>query len=127
MKKAYLAISFSKRANFDMMVEGLRVLLEKRGYTLFVFVDNYKFSSDQENEMMRTAFKEIDDSDILIAELTTKAIGVGVEVGYAFSKSKPIIYIRKKGAKYSTTVAGCSDFIMEYDEDNSLESQWPDI
>ncbi len=70
--------------------------------------------------MMTTAFKAIDNSDFLIAELTHKSIGVGIEVGYAFSSNKPIIYVRQKGAEYSTTSAGCSRFIIEYENEKNL-------
>ena len=70
--------------------------------------------------MMATAFKEIDNSDFLIAELTHKSIGVGIEIGYAFATKKPIIYVRQKGAEYSTTTAGCSVFVIEYENETDL-------
>ncbi len=87
---------------------------------LFVFVDKYNFESDQEKEMMETAFNEIDNSDFLIAELTTKSIGVGIEIGYTFAKKMPIIYLRKKNAAYSTTASGSSNYIMEYENEFDL-------
>jgi 2'-deoxynucleoside 5'-phosphate N-hydrolase len=40
--------------------------------------------------MMRQAFAAIDKNDLLIAETTDKAIGIGIEVGYAKAKGKPI-------------------------------------
>jgi len=120
MKKAYFAISYSNRIQFDKEIEGLKALLKEHNIDLFVFVDKYNFESDEENEMMKVAFEEIDSSDFLIAELTTKSIGVGIEIGYAFANEKPIIYLRKKGAEYSTTAAGCSNTITEYENDLNL-------
>ena len=64
---------------------------------------------------LKNGFKEIDNSNFLIAELTTKSIGVGIEIGYAFAKRIPIIYIRKKSTEYSTTASGSSNYIIEYE------------
>jgi len=120
MKKAYFAISYSNRKLFDNEVNGLLNLFKKYNIELLVFVDNYTFKKDQEKEMMKTAFEEIDSSDFLIAELTTKSIGVGIEIGYAFAKNKPIFYLRKKGSEYSTTASGCSNTIITYENEMNL-------
>lgn len=120
MKKGYLAISYSKRKLFDMEIECLKNLFKKNNMELLVFVDKYNFKSNQEKEMMKTAFNEIDNSDFLIAELTTKSIGVGIEIGYAFAKKMPIIYLRKRNAEYSTTASGSSTYIMEYENEFDL-------
>lgn len=123
MKTAYFGISKSNRANFDNEINELKKYLSKKSIELLVFVDKYEFNLDQEKEMMRIAFEEIDKSSFLIVELTKKAIGVGVEVGYAFAKGKPIIYIKRKNANYSTTVAGCSDLIIEYENEFHLSEE----
>ena len=120
MKKAYLAISYSNRKLFDKEVKTLIELCEKNNIKLLVFVDKYNFKEKEEKEMMETAFWEIDNSDFLIAELTTKSIGVGIEIGYAFAKEKPILYLRKKGSEYSTTASGSSSYIIEYENEFDL-------
>ena len=114
-KKAYLAISYSDRRKFNDEIDQLHKTLSEKNIKLLVFVDKYCFNKNQEKEMMKVAFEEIDSSDFLIAELTKKSIGVGIEIGYAYSKKKPIIYLRRKGAAYSTTAAGCSSHIIEYE------------
>jgi nucleoside 2-deoxyribosyltransferase len=120
MKKAYFAISYANRKLFDKEVNGLLYLFKKNNIELLVFVDKYTFRGDQEKEMMKAAFKEIDSSDFLIAELTTKSIGVGIEIGYAFAKNKPIFYLHKKDSEYSTTVSGCSNTIIAYENELNL-------
>lgn len=120
MKKAYLAISYSKRKLFDNEVEAIKRLFKENNIELLVFVDKYNFRADQEKEMMKTAFNEIDNSDLLIAELTTKSIGVGIEIGYAFAKAIPIIYLRKKDAEYSTTASGSASYVLEYSNELDL-------
>lgn len=120
MKKGYFAISFADKGKFKTTIDYLIKQLAKIDVELLVFVDKYHFKPSQEKEMMATAFTEIDVSDFLIAELTHKSIGVGIEVGYAFSNKKPVIYVRQKKAKLSSTTAGCSDSIIEYDDENDL-------
>ena len=120
MKKAYLAISYSNRKLFDAEIDKLNTLFQSHNIELLVFVDKYNFKPNQEKEMMQKAFEEINNSDMLIAELTTKSIGVGIEVGYAFANKKPIIYLRKTKSEYSTTTAGCSDYIIEYENEIDL-------
>ena len=120
MKKAYFAISYSNRKQFDKEVESLQNLFNKNNIELLVFVDKYDFKANQEKEMMKVAFEEIDGSDFLIAELSTKSIGVGIEIGYAFAKEKPIFYLRKKDSKYSTTASGCSNYLIEYENELNL-------
>ena len=120
MTKGYLAISYSNRKIFNNEIESLKKLFEKNNIELLVFVDKYDFKANQEKEMMATAFQDIDNTDFLVAELTTKSIGVGIEIGYAFAKEMPIIYLRKKNAEYSTTAAGSSTYIIEYADEFDL-------
>ena len=120
MKKAYFAISYSNRKQFDKEIENLKNLFYKNNIELLVFVDKYDFKANQEKEMMKIAFEEIDSSDFFIAELSTQSIGVGIEIGYAFAKEKPIFYLRKKDSKYSTTASGCSISVTEYKNELDL-------
>ena len=41
---------------------------------------------------MKQATADIDKCDILIAETSDRGIGIGIEVGYAKAKKKPIFY-----------------------------------
>ena len=115
MKSAYLGISLSKRPEFNQEIEILRQCLREKSVELKVFVDMYSFAPNQEKQMMDKAFAEIEACEFMIAELTHKAIGVGVEIGYARAKDIPVVYLRRKGSPYSTTVGGCSDFVIEYE------------
>ena len=123
MKTAYFGISKSNRVHFDKEINQLKKCLVKHSIKLLVFVDKYEFKLGQEKEMMTFAFEEIDSSSFLIVELTKKAIGVGVEVGYAFAKQIPIIYIKRKYANHSTTVEGCSDYSIEYENEFHLSEE----
>ncbi len=120
MRKAYFAISYARRKLFNKEVECLTSLFHANNIELLVFVDLNDFKANEEKEMMKAAFKEIDNSDFLIAELTNKSIGVGIEIGYAFAKDKPIFYLRKNGSEYSTTASGCSNYVINYENEFNL-------
>jgi nucleoside 2-deoxyribosyltransferase len=119
--KVYIAASYSKRNQIQDELSAVKETLTKQSLTPFVFIDNYNFNSSQSKEMMETAFAEIDKSSLLIAEVSDKAIGIGVEIGYAKAKNKPVIYLRNANAEHSTTVAGTSDHILIYNNANDLE------
>ena len=123
MKTAYFGISKSSRVNFNKEIIQLKKCLAKNAIELLVFVDKYEFKPNEEKEMMKIAFEEIDKSSFLIVELSKKAIGVGVEVGYAFAKRKPIIYIKRKNVNHSTTIGGCSNYIVEYENEFHLSKE----
>jgi len=117
---AYISISFSRRQLLNAELQVIIDALHSCNMEAFVFVDHYRFEKVQEQEMMRQAFADIDSCDLLIAEVSEKAIGIGVEVGYAKAKGKPVIYLRKSNAEHSTTVAGASDYQVVYKDLNEL-------
>lgn len=129
--QAYISISYSKRKFLENELDAIADVLKLFFITPFMFVDTYSFSPEQEKEMMQQAFSTIDKCDMLIAETSDKAIGIGTEVGYAKAKNKTIIYFRNKNAEHSTTVSGASDFKIIYSDADDLKKQFfelmPDI
>ena len=121
--QAYISVSFSKRQLISIELETITDVLKQLNIDSFVFVDNYKFDKRQEREMMKQAFTDIDKSDLLIAETSEKGIGIGIEVGYAKAKAKPVIYLRHITAEHSTTVSGASDYQIIYNNTNNLHQQ----
>ncbi|HET6769991.1 MAG TPA: nucleoside 2-deoxyribosyltransferase [Chitinophagaceae bacterium] len=125
--KAYISISYSKRKVLDRELNAIKTTLLKLNFVTFIFVDNYNFAVSEERKMMKQAISDIDRCDILIAETSDKAIGVGIEVGYAKAKMKPIIYLRHKNADHSTTVSGISDLQIIYEDIPDLQRQLEEI
>ena len=70
--------------------------------------------------MMQQAFTEIDSAGLLIAEVSEKAIGVGIEIGYAVAHKIPVIYLLADDAEHSTTVSGSSDYRIIYRDSSEL-------
>lgn len=120
---AYISVSFAKRKSLDSELIAIKNALNEFAITPFVFVDSYKFNAAAEKEMMQQAMSDIDRCYLLIAETSDKGIGIGIEVGYAKAKRKPVIYIRNKMAEHSTTVSGISDYQIIYVDSADLFSQ----
>ena len=120
---AYISLSIRKRKLLDPVVTVITTALTRFGITPLVFVDNHHFTAAQEQEMMQQAMKDIDGCSLLIAETSDKGIGIGVEVGYARAKGKPVIYLRHQSAKHSSTVSGISNYQIIYANDKELKDQ----
>lgn len=112
--KAYIAIGLNSRKKLDPEIQAMQQVLSGHNIAAFIFVDKYHFKSDQEKEMMQQATADISNCDLLIAEVSEKAVGVGIEVGYAKGKRKPVIYVRQASAEHSTTASGISDYSIVY-------------
>ena len=123
MKKVYIGVGFKERKALDGEINVIKDVLSSNGYTPVVFVDDFSFGPSNEKEMMRVACEEIADSEMLVVELSSKAIGVGIEVGYAKALGKRIIYLRKKDAEYSKTIGGLADVSIEYGNPDDLREK----
>lgn len=121
--KAYISVSYKNRKSVDSEIEEIIQTLRESSISSLVFVDRYRFELEQEREMMKTAMSEIDSCDLLIAEVSDKGIGIGVEVGYAKAKGKPVVYLRHQNAEHSTTVSGVSDFQVIYSDITDLKQK----
>jgi len=110
----------------DQELNAIMDVLNTFSITPFIFVDQYQFDPGQERQMMQQATADIDRCDILIAETSDKAIGIGIEAGYAKARNKPVVYIRRKNAEHSTTLSGLSDFRVIYEDCDDLRKQLAD-
>lgn len=121
--RAYVSVSYSNRPVLDDVVKAITTALSALNIAALVFVDQYHFNAADEKQMMQQALLDIDDCDLLIAETSYKAIGIGVEAGYAKAKGKPVIYLRQQQAPHSTTVSGISNLAIVYADAADLEAQ----
>lgn len=121
--QAYISVGLSKRKFLDQEITTIVDTLAKFEIKSLVFVDRYQFSLEAEQQMMQQAFADIEQSDLLIAETSSKGIGIGVEAGYAKAKGKAVFYLRQVNASHSTTVSGISDFKIMYADTLDLSRQ----
>lgn len=122
-KSVFLSIDYKSKDTLSSEIDTIVDVFSRAGFSTLAFVKKFSFSPTQEKEMMQKALEKIKKCDIFIAEVSTKAIGVGIEVGYAKALSKPIIYLRNCGSEKSTTVAGVSNYIITYRDINHLKSE----
>lgn len=121
--KAFISYSLTDKNKFRNFDKRLREFLKENfDITSYSFVFDFKKRVDNVT-LMKSALKKIDESDLLIVELSRKAIGVGLEAGYAKAKGKKIIYIHKIGSEISTTVDGISDIKIMYKNISDLLNQ----
>ncbi|MCX7955657.1 MAG: hypothetical protein N2593_00920 [Patescibacteria group bacterium] len=118
--KIFLSYSYQHKNKFKKLNNNLKKFLKtKFNIDSYSFVFEYKEKSNHKT-MMKKALKLIDKSDFIIAELSYKSIGIGIEIGYAKAKNKKIIYIKKIDAEISTTSEGISDHLIEYKNEKDL-------
>jgi len=74
---------------------------ERKGIVT-VFARQYSFKNGQEKEMMQKVKNEIADCDVFVA-IGEKSIGVGIEIGIAYTLGKKI-YLEME--EFSATLKG---------------------
>lgn len=122
-KTAFVSISYAHKNEMAAELDAIRAALAAVGIRAHVFVDAYTFTPDQQREMMAATAADLRAADLLIAEVTHKAIGVGIEVGYAAALGKPVIYLRRAESEPSTTVGGLAACALVYRSPDDLREQ----
>ena len=112
--KAYIAIPYQGRNEIREELDTITSILNQCGVSPLIFADQNSFKAEEEQQMMQQAMEDINESDWLIALASEKAIGIGIEAGFAKGKGKPVIYIRHMEAEHSTTLSGISDYQIIY-------------
>jgi len=128
--KAYLAIKYREDLNNKGLIEDISKMLEKVGFETTAILRDYekwgkvKFSS---RDLMKLAFRLIEESDLLMIEFSEKGVGLGIEAGYAFAKNIPIIVIAKEGSDISDTLRGIAKEVIFYKETRDLLTKFKDV
>lgn len=117
---AFVSVSFRHRDRLSNALDTIEQVLQQRDVRPHIFVRAYTFTAAEAQAMMQTTLRDITRSDLLIAEVTYKAVGIGIEVGYAYALHKPIFYVRRADAEHSTTVGGLADAIIIYTDTDDL-------
>ncbi len=112
VKSAFIGIKFPAPPRIEMIKEAVIAAgLEVRCFA----TDWEKEAMGTDKEMMEDAFSWIDESDLVIQEVTETSIGVGIEAGYVHLKEKPLIILYQRDAKVSGSIKGIADLEIEYD------------
>jgi 2'-deoxynucleoside 5'-phosphate N-hydrolase len=125
--KAYISICMDKWPALDGELHAISKILSEYGIEPHIYVDRCRLNVTGEKEMMMQVMKEIEESYIILLEVSGKAVGIDLEAGYAKGKGRPLVYLRNSNADHSRTVAGISDFQVIYKDPIDLSVQLEEI
>ncbi len=123
MKKVFVSYSFTQRKDFKEFHSKLKSYLEEEfDLKVYAFVFDFTDKVD-DKELMDEALAKIDESDLVIVELSNKSVGIGIEAGYAKARGKPVIYLHKKGTELKQTMNGIAEVVITYEDVEDLLNQ----
>ena len=125
MKRAFLSRSYAHRHEMLPVVDIITQAAAAMDINVYDFVTVNQFEAHEMKLMMQTSFSQIQAADLLIAEVSVKAIGVGIEVGYAAALNKPILALRGELTEHSTTVSGTATVSLTYVDGEALRQVLP--
>lgn len=123
MKKAYFGIKFYEDHSNRTEIELITAVLNAAGIqTVCMASDVEKWGSVKLSlpKLMERTFAEIEQSDMVILEMSEKGVGLGIEAGYAIAKNIPLVVLIKEGCKVSGTMKGIADEIIYYDQPEDI-------
>lgn len=122
----FLSIKFWGDDRNRAHVEAVILAIENAGFEAFCTrrdVEKWGEISFTPEDLMKNTFIEIDNSQVLVADVADWPIGVGVEAGYAFARGIPVICICQADKKIANTVAGFASSVIKYRDYTELEDR----
>jgi len=125
MKKVFLLGAFfnTKKEKKDEM-QNLKIFLKNNFNDMEIItpqdIENYKNSlkslskKEQNKKMVEYDLKKVINSDLLIANISNKSTGLGIELGISLKENKKIIFIYKKGSRISNMIYGSFPYAEYY-------------
>lgn len=84
-------------------------------------IHNPKMDEKVAEKIFNKDIETVENSDLIIAEVTYAALGTGIEIGWALTKNKKIICLVKNGTNLSSMIRGASKKgmikLIEYDNE----------
>ena len=128
--KAYIAIKFHKDYSNKETVEVISRVFSAKGHETVCMIRDHEQEgkiSLAPRRLMTLAFQQIDSSDLMVADITEKGIGVGIECGYAYARNIPVIITARKGIEIPATLMGIYDSIIYYEDLEHLEENLQEV
>jgi nucleoside 2-deoxyribosyltransferase len=125
-RNAYLAIKYYQDNQNRQLIEELAFALNQADWSSHVVVrdlEDWGRISFTPRELMERSLNLLSTCELCVAECTEKAVGVGLEAGYAYAKGIPLILLARQGTKISTTLHGIASEIIFYDMVDELPDQ----
>lgn len=109
--KIYIAHS----REFDFKTELYNPIRQAQGLPQAEIVLPHEFSDKSDNTR-----EFYDNLDLMIAEVSYPATGLGMELGWAFDSKVPIVCIYRHGKKFSGSCYAVTDQFYEYETPGDL-------
>ena len=122
--KAYIGIKYYGDYRNKEIINKISSALERNGYRTSCIVRDIQNHQVKYNpqELMKLTFKEIDECDLVVIDLSEKGVGLGIEAGYAFARNIPIITIADIRADISETLEGISRKVIFYNNIEDIDN-----
>lgn len=122
--KAYIGIKYYEDYRNMEIINKISSALERNGYRTSCIVRDIQNHQIKYNpqELMKLTFKEIDECDLVVIDLSEKGVGLGIEAGYAFARNIPIITIADIRADISETLEGISRKVIFYNDVEDIDN-----
>lgn len=121
--KAYLGIKFHPDNRNRDTIETVSQAIESCGFeTICIRRDVEKWGAVHlsSHELMTRTFEVIRSCHLVVIDLTEKGVGLGIEAGYAYAWSIPVVAIARGGSDISTTLRGISKEVGLYETSHDL-------
>ncbi len=126
MKRAYFGIKFHQNNSNKSDIEAIVSVLRRADIqTVCMASDIEKWGAVRLSlqELMAKTFAEIDNSQLVILEVSEKGVGLGIEAGYAVAKGKQLVVLIKEGYELSGTMQGIANLVIFYNDPEEIISQ----
>jgi nucleoside 2-deoxyribosyltransferase len=128
VKKIFLAVPYTY--NFDEnFIRRIEKYLSGLGYTVMIPHDFINEDARKANDVEKVKsnvqldFDLLDNSDILLADVSIPSHGVGIEILHAHRTSKKVILVVKSGTRVSNMARAHAHEMLEYADLNDLEKK----
>ncbi len=124
MKRVFLAAPFT--FNFEAeFLDHIEEFLMGLGYSVIVPHDfaNDDVSDEEIRRQIHTDLAQVENSDILIADVTKPSHGVGMEILHAHKLGKRVILIAQSGTRISSMARVHSHNTLEYNNSEELKQK----
>ena len=109
--KVYVA--HSREINFEKdLYQEIRKSEELQKYEIIL-----PHEKNESNFQGRAFYKTI---DVLIAEVSERATGLGIELGWCYDDHKPIYCIYREGSKISSSIKAVTNHFYEYKNNKEM-------
>lgn len=113
----YLGIKYYADQSNRPLIEALTRRLQSYNWSTICIardLEQWGQKSLTPQALMRQTFQIIDQSDIVVLEMSEKGVGLGIEAGYAHASRKPIVVLLAEDRPLSTTLSGIASDVIRY-------------